>query len=254
MKKIVTTLVLSIALITQLSAQNFLSKATVEYEVKTNLKKTMPNDFWGEAMKDKLPEFKTSYFHYTFSDNKSIFKYHHQDERNKIPEWMRRGEEENEWYFDHNTGKSVINKNVAGTDFVIDDSILNIKWKLSNENRMIAGFNCRKATGVIMDSVYVFAFYTDEIMIPGGPCNINGLPGLVMGLTIPRLYTSWIATKVMVNGIDLASIKAPTSKKPYSWATFTKLIKERTKEWVETEPDDPDANKWYNLFVWNAFL
>lgn len=254
MKKIFLSLVFVTAATLIVTAQNFLSKATVEYEVKTNLKKTLSNDMWSEAIKDKLPEFKTSYYYYTFNDNKSIFQYHHQDERNKIPEWMRRGEEDNAWYFDHNTGKSVIKKNVAGTDFVIDDSMLNIKWKLSNENRMIAGFNCRKATGIIMDSVYVFAFYTDEIMIPGGPCNINGLPGLVMGLTIPRLYTSWIATKVMVNGIDLASIKPATSKKPYTWASYTKVIKERTKEWVETEPDDPDANKWYNMFIWNAFL
>jgi GLPGLI family protein len=254
MKKIFLALSVFAVAITTGNAQNFLNKATIEYEVKTNLKKTLPNDMWGEAMKDKLPEFKTSYYHYTFSDNKSIYQYHHQDERNKIPEWMRRNEEDNAWFFDHNTSRGVMQKNVAGTNFIIDDSTLNIKWKLSNENRVIAGFNCRKATGIIMDSVYVFAFYTDEIMIPGGPCNINGLPGLVMGLTIPRMYTSWIATKVMVNGIDLASIKPATSKKPYKWAEYTKLIKERTKDWVETEPDDPDANKWYNLFVWNAFL
>ena len=254
MKKIIAILVFSYAVLTSVTAQNFLTKATVEYEVKTNLKKTMPNDFWGEAMKDKLPEFKTSFFHYTFSDNKSIFQYHHQDERNKIPEWMRRNEEENAWYFDHTASRGVMRKNVAGQNFVIDDSSLNIKWKLSNENRVIAGFNCRKATGIIMDSVYVFAFYTDEIMIPGGPCNINGLPGLVMGLTIPRLYTSWIATKVMVNGVDLTALKPATAKKIYKWAEFTKLIKEKTKDWAPSDEDDPDSNKWFNLFVWNAFL
>src|SRR5688572_5179859 len=96
-------------------------------------------------------------------------------------------------------------KNVYGSNFNVEDSIPAIQWKLSNENRMIAGFNCRKATGIIMDSVYVFAFFTEEIMIPGGPCSISGLPGMILGLTIPRLYTSYIATKIMVNDVDVAS-------------------------------------------------
>jgi GLPGLI family protein len=36
-----------------------------------------------------------------------------------------------------------------------------------------------------MEDVYVFAFYTDDITtISGGPCSINGLPGMILGLTI----------------------------------------------------------------------
>ena len=78
---------------------------------------------------------------------------------------------------------------------------------------MIAGFNCRKAVTKIFDSVYVFAFYTDEIIISGGPCSINGLPGMILGVTIPRLYTSWIATKVMLNGVDENTIKPVTVRR-----------------------------------------
>ncbi len=94
-----------------------------------------------------------------------------------------------------------------GSSIIVQDSIKNIQWKLSNETRMIAGFNCRKATGKIFDSVYVFAFYTDEILIPGGPASINGLPGTILGVTIPRLFTSWIATKVSVTSVAENDIK-----------------------------------------------
>jgi GLPGLI family protein len=49
-------------------------------------------------------------------------------------------------------------KQIAGTNFVIADSI-KIEWKITNENREIAGYNCRKAVGKIMDDVYVLLFY-----------------------------------------------------------------------------------------------
>jgi GLPGLI family protein len=35
-------------------------------------------------------------------------------------------------------------KQIAGTNFVIADSIPKIEWKITNENREIAGYNCRK--------------------------------------------------------------------------------------------------------------
>ena len=78
-----------------------------------------------------------------------------------------------------------------------------------HETRNIAGFNCRKAYTILFDSVYVFAFYTDEIMISGGPLGIHGLPGMILGITIPRMHTSWIATKLQINGVDTSIIKPP---------------------------------------------
>ena len=67
---ILTTLIFA----TTATAQQFIEKAVVEYEVNTNLKKTMSNDSWDEMMKDNLSDLKISYYNYTFADNKSIFK------------------------------------------------------------------------------------------------------------------------------------------------------------------------------------
>jgi len=66
---------------------------------------------------------------------------------------------------------------------------------------------CRKAVGILFDTVTVFAFYTDEIVISGGPEGINGLPGMILGVGIPRLHTTWFATKVSIlNDGDIKSI------------------------------------------------
>jgi GLPGLI family protein len=251
MKRIIFLSAILLTVITA-TAQQFIDKAVIEYEVKTNIKKTMGNNSWTEMLKENMPDFKIGYFNYTFADNKSVYKFDHWSEK-KVPEFMRRGDEENSWFFDFTAGKFNMQKDVVGSKFNVADSIPAIEWKLSNENREIAGFNCRKAVGKIMDSVYIFAFYTDEITISGGPCSVSGLPGMILGLTIPRMYTSYIATKVMVNGVNTASIKPVEAKKYYTNNTLKSTIKDRIKEWV-SEDDDEESRKWMNQFIWNILL
>ena len=128
----------------KINAQIFIDKATIEYEVKANIKKNMGNGSWEEMMKDKLPTFKTGYYTFTFADNKSIYKFDRWPEKDKMPEYMRKDDESNTWYFDHNTGKMNIQKNIFGSAFNIEDSILKLEWRLTNESRNIAGFNSKK--------------------------------------------------------------------------------------------------------------
>ena len=234
-------------------AQIFINKGKVEYEVRTNIKKTMGTGFWADLMKENVPDFKTGYYNLTFADNKSIFKFDHWD-NTKLPAYLTAEDEENVWYHDRNTGKIDMQKNIYGSNLNIIDSIPKLKWKLSNENRMIAGFNCRKAEAVIFDSVYVFAFYTEEITYPGGPCSINGLPGLILGLTIPRLYTSWIATKVEVKGINESTIKPPSAKKPMNMKAFQTLLNDRNRGWSDNPDQDKEYKEQIARFFWTSYL
>jgi GLPGLI family protein len=252
MKQLISFVLFVCSLSADSFAQNFINKATIEFEVKTNIKKTMGNSSFSEMMKDQMPTFRTGYYHFIFADNKSVYKFHHWNEKEKMPDWFRKSEEDNSWYFDHTSGKYNMQKNIFGSNFNVEDSIQNIEWKLSNENRMIAGFNCRKAVGKIMDSVYVFAFFTEEIMISGGPVSINGLPGMVLGLTIPRLYTSWIATKIIVNDVNVSAIKPVTVKKYFTYESLEKELITRSKEWARG--DNEDSKQWVNQFRWNGLL
>jgi GLPGLI family protein len=233
-------------------AQQFISKAVIEYEVRSNIKKTMGNGTFDDMIKDQIPQFKTGYYNFTFADNKSIYQFDHWDEQSKkVPQFWRKSDEENVWYYDYNTGKYNMQKNMYGSNFNVEDSIPKLQWRITNENRIIAGFNCRKAVAIIFDSVYVFAFYTDEITISGGPCSINGLPGMIMGVTIPRLYTSWIATKVMLNGVDQNSIRPVSVKKNYSRKDLESMITERLKDWYS---DDADEKEQKARFIWTTLL
>jgi hypothetical protein len=86
---------------TVLQAQQFVDKAVIEYEVNTNLKKTMSNDSWDEMIKDNLSDLKISYFTLSFADNKkhSNLTAGAQKLEFKIP---KDADEENSWYFDFN--------------------------------------------------------------------------------------------------------------------------------------------------------
>jgi GLPGLI family protein len=120
---------------------------------------------------------------------------------------------------------------------------------------VIAGFNCRKAFTIIFDSVYVFAFYTDEIMISGGPCSIHGLPGMILGMTVPRLYSSWIATKVTVNDVDAAIIKPVKARKTYDTKFLESAIKDNTKDWYSDDAtENAEIQKQKAITLWLALL
>ena len=84
MNKIFSTILLLTALSFGGYAQTFLDKAEIEFEVKTNIKKTMGTSSFAEMLKDQMPTFRTGYYRYTFDGNKSIYKWHHWDEKEKM--------------------------------------------------------------------------------------------------------------------------------------------------------------------------
>ncbi|MGE8291911.1 MAG: GLPGLI family protein [Sphingobacterium sp.] len=94
---------------------------------------------------------------------------------------------------------------LAGERIVIADSTLKIKWKITNEYREIAGYQCRRANGLVLDSIYAVAFYTDQIPVSGGPSAFNGLPGMILGLAVPELHYNMFATKVELSPVTISS-------------------------------------------------
>lgn len=92
--------------------------------------------------------------------------------------------------------KVLSNKQLLDKSFFIVDSMKSIRWKLTDEIREIAGFSCKRANALLFDSVYVVAFYTEEILTKGGPGIFNGLPGMILGVALPHQHLSIFATKV----------------------------------------------------------
>ncbi len=233
-------------------AQQFVTEGAVEYEVKTNVQKTMGNSSWDEKLKEMMPKFKTAYYTLYFGGGESLYKFTRWELNSTLPQFLKRNDEENVWYTNQNTHQLRMKKNIVSTDFFVADSVRNIAWRLSDEKRIIAGYTCRKATGIIMDSVYIFAFYTDELPTSAGPCGISGLPGTILGLTIPRLYTSFIATNITTTLSDKSVIKAPENKKASTMPQLTTLLVDKTKDWFSGA--DAEEKAYRDQFLWNALL
>ena len=217
------------------SQQLFLEKVSIEYAktvaVWPLMKEIEPE--WFERSKDHMPKETLSYFNFSSDGTRSIFK------RTKEPEipkgmWFQPFADNNTIFNDYAAGTTTSQKPIFEETYLIQDSLLKIKWKITADTRNIAGFECRKAIGVLFDTIAVFAFYTDEIMVNGGPEGINGLPGMILGVGIPRLHTTWFATKVSIlNDGDIKSITPAVKGKKTTRTAMMGSLNKALKEWEE---------------------
>jgi GLPGLI family protein len=232
MKKYFLLLFCFAAIKMQAQTPNFFSVVQIEYEKTLSVHQLMKQmePEWFEKSKDHMPVELKSYFTFTGDSTHSIFR---QSKEAFIASnsWFRPFADENVVYNEYTIGRTITKKPVFEETFLVDDSMLNIKWKITNDTRDIAGFECRKAVGIMFDTIAVFAFYTDEIMISGGPEGIHGLPGMILGLGIPRIHTTWFATKVEVSGFKMSKVIPETKGKKIKRKEMIDVIKKALYDW-----------------------
>jgi hypothetical protein len=75
---------------------------------------------------------------------------------------------------------------------------------------------------------------------------------MILGLTIPRLYSSWIATKVTANVKAPSIIEPSVTKNIFNKTTVKETLTEKTKDWMSG--DDAESRKWLDQLIWNVML
>ncbi len=178
------------------SAQTqFIASGRIEFEKKVNIHKEIEDAHWLDGVKDKIPKYRTSYHYLYFKDGKTLFEKGKEVDE-KIPFMDDDRSVEDVIYTDIKQGVFAKKQNVFDETFLVSDSIRRIKWQMTNDVMTIAGFECHKAVAIILDSVYVIGFYTDQITVNGGPLSLCNLPGMILGIAVPRMNMSIFATKV----------------------------------------------------------
>ena len=161
-----------------------------------------------------------------------------------------------------------VDKDFMGKEFLVKDSLPNLKWKMESETRVIGGYNCFKATAVrpasktdfrnfrpkkeetamakpadatkktsFMDEmdmpkeITITAWYTPEIPVNQGPENYWGLPGLILEVNDGK--TVILCSKVVLNSKVKAEIKAPTNGKVISQKEFDETVIKKMEEFRE---------------------
>ncbi|TKC07632.1 GLPGLI family protein [Pedobacter frigoris] len=226
-------------------AQNarFPFSGVIEYEKSINMfammKKNMnesSGSFWRDMYdnyKRSQPQFKILKSTLAFSTNKTVFTPIADTE-------AQRGfffgndpivSQNNTIHTDFATGMFTAQKTVYEETFLLKDTIRQINWKLTSEMRTIAGYECRRANAIILDSIYVVAFYTDKIPVSGGPESFTGLPGMILGVALPHENITWFAKTVTDKSVSTAEMKIPSKGKAATYKSLKETINSALKDW-----------------------
>lgn len=218
------------------SAQvRFITSGRVEYEKKINQHKGIEEDaednIWYQSMLKSYPKFVNETYELRFNENRSVYKMAKENTDNRYLMWGTKPAESDAVLQDLQKKTVSTQRDVFENTYVIKDSLRNLDWRITDETREIAGFECRKAVTKICDSVYVVAFYTDQIAISSGPESFGGLPGLILGMAIPRLYTTWFATKLELIDSTPAQLNPTQKGKTVNWEELYTDLKKGLKSW-----------------------
>lgn len=222
-------------------AQNntqFLSQGRIEFQRSVNvyaqISNEEENDQWAELRKKMSNHFKTAYFDLFFTRNKCLYKPGRESDDKQSAFFWQPPAQDNIVWSHLDSARAISRKNVFEQAFLVQDSLRQIKWKITDETRNIVGFNCRRANAIIMDSIYVVAFYTDEILATGGPESFTGLPGMILGVSLPHQHISWFATKVEAVAVTEAQVAPPAKGKKVNNAGLLETIQASLKDWGKT--------------------
>lgn len=228
----------------------FLQSGKIEYEKRVNMYAKIKDrldrnksNTWLEKIYEEYrrtqPQFISSKSTLTFNADRSVYQF------------LEGGKSANSFFSDDpwliakNTVESNFKtdsvrslKQVYDESYVVTGKKSDILWKLTNEVREIAGYQCRRANGLIRDSIYVVAFYAEQIVPSGGPESFSGLPGMILGVALPHENVTWFATRVETQSlVPPAAAPAPRRAKEVTVAAYEEELQKYMKEWGEWGAD-----------------
>lgn len=221
---------------------HFTRSGTIEFERRTNayavIEKAInkDNEAWMQPAfdyyKKNSPQFRVLNATLVFGENKTLYTPADAD----MPQNLLMGDspflnEFNTVFTDITAKSSVDQKKVFEQTYLVKDSARKIKWKITDETREIAGYACRRANGIYLDSIYIVAFYTTRIPVAGGPESFNGLPGMILGVALPHENMTWFATKVTEGSVPQNEIVPPKKGKAINEKDLWKTLQGASESW-----------------------
>ena len=229
----------------------FISSGRITYERK-NAQHTLMESLqsedgtessWLEDFKKMFPKMVTDNFVMDFNENQTYYRMLKENPDNKYMVFGFKPTESDLMIQNLAEQSTLMKKALFENEYFIKDSLPKYEWKITNELRDIAGFECKKAVTKICDSVVVVAFYTDQIMVKGGPESFNGLPGMILGLAIPRLSETIYATKLELVTPEIPA-PAPGKAKVVKRNQIVNDLKKGLDNW----------GKFGKVLLWSASL
>lgn len=202
----------------------------------------MANRFGGNI--DEVPEKTSSFFTMTFDEDETLMQAQVAPEEaagssrpamamtrasgrggaRVIARSSFRGQQNDKVYYQNlSKGETEIALEIDDK-YILKDSLQQITWRFTDEYREIAGYTCRRVNGATADSLYLVAFYTEQIPLSGGPVLVNGLPGMILGLAIPEMHINYWATNVDFSVDNVSGQWRDKKAKQLSFSEFMKSL------------------------------
>lgn len=108
--------------------------------------------------------------------------------------------------------------------YILSETLDSITWRFTEEFRNIAGVNCRRVNGATKDSLYLIAYYSEEIPVSAGPALSHGLPGMILGLVIPEMHIQYWATNIAYTNKLVPSDWRDKKSKKMKLAEFSEIF------------------------------
>lgn len=280
MKKIVILFVLALFSVVSVTAQDFQGMAV--YESKTSLGDNMPkldDKQITPEMRKMIEERLKSMFEKTFVLNfDKTASLYAEEEKIVANDEMSRGFKMmgsmmgggGKQYKNIKDKIVLQEKEIFGKEFLVSDSLPQIKWKMEGESKKIGTYTCYKATASVpvdksnlmnfrpkkgaeeeikkkseeeikstnfMDMIEmpkektITAWYTPEVPVSQGPEGYYGLPGLILEVTDGK--TTLLCSKVVLNPKEKVEIKPLKKGEKVTQAEFSEIMIKKMQEMQE---------------------
>jgi GLPGLI family protein len=235
--KIMKHLLLLLGILVSLTAAHVVfaqNEGTIQYEVRVNMHRTLPPD--RAEMKEMIPEFNIHKSKLVFRDSESLFMNLEDEEdeeefsEDNGPVRIRMRRPMNEYYFNFATARRVALQEFLGKNFIIEDSLHVVPWKLVEESKQVMGHNCRKAVWYNEERKQtVVAWYSDKLPPFLGPETFNSLPGTVLEVDINEGERTIIARSFSSDKLRKGELKAPSKGEKTTDEKFKKMLEEQRR-------------------------
>lgn len=267
--KTITTIIV-FAVFQFISAQEFQGTAT--YFSKTSVEditagiegnNEIPQEMQ-KMMKERMKKMFEKTFTLTFNKNESIYTEEQQLETNDNPGDRMMSSVMGTFGKHYKNIKDklyISNKEFFGKEFLIKDTLPNLKWKIGTETKKIGDYNCYKATTTITISATdvrniklptpnnkeanrsvsegnqtpkettITAWYCLDIPISQGPDNYWGLPGLILEINDGK--TTILCTKLVLNNSEKLDIVPARNGKSVTQKEFDEIVIKKRNEMSE---------------------
>lgn len=212
-----------------------------------------------------MPRSRTDRFELSFANNQALWEsVPNMDENDENQGgggnrfFMRFGAGDDLTYYNFTTGKRVDQRELNTKNYIVEDSIQKLSWKLASDTKTILNYTARKATaqrigtrmimamenGVmqrqeVADTTSITAWFTTDIPVPAGPEFGGQLPGLILELEMNNRRLLYKALEISPK-VNAGNVKEPKGGKRISAEEYAR---ERNKMMEEMRRNMPPGGR-----------